>query len=284
MLGASSCALSRAFSDEFTNALDTQIRCEIDTENICDAGVVCVENILCQRRNETEQSCQFRANSDLCNCPEYGSCVMPNTASGENAGCHCQSVDDLYQRSITVLSDPAHILEKYPPIRSDPEGDEVVFIDRDLGLYWQGNHLSEELLSYADAAAACAQLVHQDFEDWRLPTLFEFQTILNHATATAPVISPVFENIPFFVDILEEREVRYYLFWTLTPTDPTDPTDPANPTDTNTLLPPRAIELRDGTSGIYERPRGSSRPDGNGGRIVTPIPIDTAFHICVRAD
>jgi Protein of unknown function (DUF1566) len=63
---------------------------------------------------------------------------------------------------------------------------------RDLktGLTWQRVLATDAKLSFAAASASCADLVLQDHDDWRLPSLQEFETIVDEGRSN-PAIDPV---------------------------------------------------------------------------------------------
>ena len=68
-----------------------------------------------------------------------------------------------------------------------------IIIDKKTGLFWQDNEESKtQKGNFEEAISYCEQLSLQGYNDWRLPNINEFYSILDYSKS--PAISDIFEN------------------------------------------------------------------------------------------
>jgi len=87
----------------------------------------------------------------------------------------------------------------------DATGHVFVF-DRQLGLMWPAATTSSECVTHADAETMCKELRLGDFDDWRMPTIDELES-LRDRSRYSPAIN---------VDLFPDTESDWYWSSTLT--------------------------------------------------------------------
>src|SRR5688572_14259333 len=68
--------------------------------------------------------------------------------------------------------------------------------DNVTGLMWQRN-IDSVLRAWADSGTYCANLPLAGHDDWRLPSLNEFQTIIDESRANPAMDPTAFQGAPF---------------------------------------------------------------------------------------
>jgi len=94
-----------------------------------------------------------------------------------------------------------------PSYTSQTIGSDLIVIDNNTGLVWQqntadtnddgsitsGKYPTGDLLVWADAIPFCNGLTYANFNDWRLPTITELESIVDYGRSN-PAMNPIFTS------------------------------------------------------------------------------------------
>lgn len=72
--------------------------------------------------------------------------------------------------------------------------DHVFVVDRQLGLMWPAATTSSECISHADAEAMCRELRLGDFDDWRMPTIDELESLRDRSRFNPAINTDLFPD------------------------------------------------------------------------------------------
>ena len=72
---------------------------------------------------------------------------------------------------------------------------EEIIVDNNTGLQWQRN-ISSDTFTRSGAEAHCDGLTHAEYDDWRLPNVDEFETIIDYGKYDPTIDTEVFLDIP----------------------------------------------------------------------------------------
>ena len=86
---------------------------------------------------------------------------------------------------------------------------ENTLIDVKLGLEWQRTNFSPDTMNYVPAASYCNNLIHSDYDDWRLPSLTEMELSIVDRSDGSPYIIGNYEYFPEIITSSYWTNTRY---------------------------------------------------------------------------